>query len=62
VLQELPLVSSIDYNVDDDQHSFIRLFDTQLNLEKATYLLNTTDPYLVEMLSRTLSQIDTSKM
>lgn len=59
----MPLVSPIDYHVDDGQNmTNVNVFDSQQKLEAALKLLNLTDPYLVDVLNLSLSQIDTSKM
>ena len=66
VLRDLPLASPTDYSVDDDQPSSsssnLKLIDGQIQLEKVSQLLASQDPYLVDVLNRTLNQIDTSKM
>jgi hypothetical protein len=63
VLRDLPLASPIDYFVDEDlQNAPVKLFDNQQQLDKSNQLLNSNDPYLVDVINRTLSQIDTSKM
>ncbi len=59
----MPLASPIDYFADEDfQNTPVKLFDNQQQLEKSNQLLNSNDPYLVDVINRTLSQIDTSKM
>ncbi len=61
----MPLVTPTDYYIENEtahQLSSLSLFDNQQQLDKATQLINTTDPYLVELLNNTLSQIDTSKI
>ena len=58
-------MTPIDYFFEDDQSSEksnLKMFDNQRQFEAATQLINSNDPYLVEFLSRTLSQIDTSKI
>lgn len=66
VLREMPLVTPTDYSFEDDQpnnqKTSVKLFDNQQQFEAASQLLNSTDPFLIDFLSRTLSQIDTSKM
>ena len=61
----MPLATPTDYYIENDaaqSFSSLNLFDNPDQFETASTLLNSTDPYLVEVLSRTLSQIDTSKM
>ena len=61
----MPLVTPTDYSFEDDQSSqkiSVKLFDNQQQFEAASQLLSSTDPFLIDFLSRTLSQIDTSKM
>ncbi len=65
VLREMPLVTPTDYYIENDaahQLSSLSLFDNQQQFDKASQLINSTDPSLVELLSHTLSQIDTSKI
>lgn len=42
--------------------SKIRIFDNKQDFDKSIKLLDSNDPALVDVLNRTLSQIDTSKM
>ncbi len=61
----MPLVTPTDYYIENDaayQLSSLSLFDNQQQFDKASQLINSTDPSLVELLSHTLSQIDTSKI
>ena len=61
----MPLVTPTDYYIENDaaQHlSSLSLFDNQQQFDAATQLINSPDTQLVEILNRTLSQIDTSKM
>ena len=61
----MPLITPTDYYIENDavqQLNSLSLFDSQQQYENATQLINSTDPYLVELLNQTLSQIDTSKM
>jgi hypothetical protein len=63
VLRDLPLASPIDYFVDDDSHNTtIKLFDNQQQLDRSNQLINSNDPYLVDVINRTLSHIDTYSM
>lgn len=83
MLKDLPIVSSADYCLEEDedetiysQHgeiklndaslheqiSKLKLFDNKNQSEKAGQLLASNDPYLVDLISKTLAQIDTSKM
>lgn len=61
----MPLVTPTDYFIEADaaQHlSTLSLFDTQVQYSKANQIINSNDAHLVDILNRTLSQIDTSKM
>lgn len=61
----MPLVTPTDYYTENDaaQHlSCLNLFDNQQQAEQANQLLNSTDAQLVDILARSLAQIDTSKM
>ena len=61
----MPLVTPTDYYIENDaaQHlSSLSLFDNHQQFDAATQLINSPDTQLVEILNRTLSQIDTSKM
>ena len=65
MLRELPLVTPLDYYFDDEQpnqKSTIKLFENEQQSNAAAQIMNSTDPYLADLLSRTLMQIDTSKM
>ncbi len=61
----MPLVTPTDYYIENDaaQHlSSLSLFDNQQQVEHASQLLNSTEAHLVDVLARSLSQIDTSKL
>lgn len=60
VLRDLPLASSTDYINDETIH--VNLFDNKQQQEKTAQLMQSTDAYLCDLLNRTLSQIDTSKI
>lgn len=78
VLKELPLVSYVESSNQsegsqpgDDTDTYpqrescihkLALLDNMLQKEKAARLLDSAEPNLVDMLAKTLSQIDTSKM
>ncbi len=60
VLRDLPLASPTDYINDETIH--VNLFDNKQHQERAAQLMQSTDAYLCDLLNRTLTQIDTSKI
>ena len=70
VLKDLPLVSPIDYAVNDEEFliqnhdSQLNLIDNRQNREKCEQLvcMTNTDAHLTEILAQTLAQVDTTKL
>ena len=68
LLKDLPLIRPIDNQLFDlesdyfEYDSYFNLIDNKQQLEKSNKLLSLTDPNFTDIINKTLSQIDTSKI